>query len=286
MSADNRLIKIRDRIQQGLLIGLDVADGIADAFPGPAKALFGGIKVVIDLVDQFSRNKEDWKALKTKLQDITDTVAKALVGHDRDTVPKSLIENIQTMNKVLDGIRIEVEKAQQRKGLERALLLKRDKKVIQDLVGRLNDAITRLNFQEHIDHSLSLGQINSEREFARLKKALSTPTQITLGDSCLEGTREIFLSRIFTWVNDPTVTNILWLSASPGAGKTAVASTVVRKTGASRYFFRHTDSVSQNLLWFWRTVAGRDPEAATKCRRLGFTITIQEAYQVPFGGIL
>ncbi|KIJ26232.1 hypothetical protein M422DRAFT_192492, partial [Sphaerobolus stellatus SS14] len=93
-------------------------------------------------------------------------------------------------------------------------------------------------------------------EFAWLKEALNTPTQITLGDSCLEGTREILLPRIFTWVNDPTVTNILWLYASPGAGKTAVASTVVRKTGASRYFFRHTDSASQNLLWFWHTVAG------------------------------
>ncbi|KIJ24910.1 hypothetical protein M422DRAFT_194154, partial [Sphaerobolus stellatus SS14] len=89
-----------------------------------------------------------------------------------------------------------------------------------------------------------------------LKETLNTPTQITLGDSCLEGTREIILPRIFTWVDDPAVTNILWLSASPGAGKTAVGSTVVRKTGASRYFFRHTDSVSQNLLWFWRTVAG------------------------------
>ncbi|KIJ27467.1 hypothetical protein M422DRAFT_271383 [Sphaerobolus stellatus SS14] len=263
MSADNRLIKIRDGIQEGLLIGLDVADGIADAFPGPAKGIFGGIKVVVDLVDQFSRNKEDWKALKTKLQDITDTVAKALFGYDPDTVPKSLVENIQTMNKVLDGIQIEVEKAQQRKGWERALLLKQDKKVIQDLVGRLNDAITRLNFQEHIGHSLSLGQmelslrqLNSKQEFTWLRETLSTPTQITLGDSCLEGTREILLSRIFTWVNDPAATNILWLSASPGAGKTAVVSTIVRKTGASRYFFRHTGSASQNLLWFWRTVAG------------------------------
>ncbi|KIJ26237.1 hypothetical protein M422DRAFT_272724 [Sphaerobolus stellatus SS14] len=160
MSADNRLIRIRDGIQEGLLIGLDVADCIADAFPGPAKGIFGGIKVIIDLVDQFSRNMEDWKALKTKLQDMTDTVAKALFGYDPDTVPKSLVGNIQTMNKVLDGIQIEVEKAQQRKGWERALLLKRDKKVIQDLVSRLNDAIARLNFQEHIGHSLSLGQIN------------------------------------------------------------------------------------------------------------------------------
>ncbi|KIJ27451.1 hypothetical protein M422DRAFT_271360 [Sphaerobolus stellatus SS14] len=32
-----------------------------------------------------------------------------------------------------------------------------------------------------------------------------------------------------------------------GAGKTVVASTIVRRTGASRYFFRHTDAASQNL---------------------------------------
>ncbi|KIJ39268.1 hypothetical protein M422DRAFT_257873 [Sphaerobolus stellatus SS14] len=263
MSTDSRLMKIRDGIQEGLLIGLDIADGLADGFPGPAKALFVEIKIVLDLVDQFTRNKEDWESLRAKLQDITDTVAKAIFGYDPDTLPTSLLTNIGTMNKVLDGIQIEVEKAQQRKGWERVLLLKRDRKVIQDLIGRLHNAVTRLNFQEHISHTLSLHhltlsvhQINSKQELTWLKEALASPVQITLGDSCLEGTRESLISKILGWVNNPAAPNIFWLSASPGAGKTAIASTIVRKTGACRYFFRHTDSVSQNPLQFWHTVAG------------------------------
>ncbi|KIJ25996.1 hypothetical protein M422DRAFT_136909, partial [Sphaerobolus stellatus SS14] len=72
---------------------------------------------------------------------------------------------------------------------------------------------------------------------------------------CLNGTRESVLSEIYTWSEAVDESNIFWLSASPGAGKTAIASTVTRRMNTIRYFFRHTDPATQNPSMFWYTVA-------------------------------
>ena len=111
-----RLKNARKMIQGGARIGLDLAVGVSDAFPGPANATFVGIKAIVDLVDvcldlslfrsetnyacpdqQFKRNEGDWKELKVKLEEIADIFVRSLVGYEPNAVPNQLINNISTM---------------------------------------------------------------------------------------------------------------------------------------------------------------------------------------------
>jgi hypothetical protein len=68
------------------------------------------------------------------------------------------------------------------------------------------------------------------------------------GERCLEGTREDVITDIMDWAKDPNSTNLLWLNAMPGAGKTTVARTAVdRLTGhfpfVISFFFRRDNAV-------------------------------------------
>jgi hypothetical protein len=77
---------------------------------------------------------------------------------------------------------------------------------------------------------------------------------------CLEGTRQKILTTIYDWACDINAPNILWLSGSPGAGKSAIASTVVstlweRKCLGSRFFFKGGDATLGDPASLWRTVA-------------------------------
>lgn len=79
-------------------------------------------------------------------------------------------------------------------------------------------------------------------------------------DKCLKGTREKILTTIYEWTDDINAPNILWLSSSPGAGKSAIASTVVstlweRKCLGSRFFFKSGDATLGDPASLWRTVA-------------------------------
>ena len=54
------------------------------------------------------------------------------------------------------------------------------------------------------------------------------PAPRRAGATCLTETRKDILQQIHDWVTDSQARNILWLRGSPGAGKTAVASSLVQ----------------------------------------------------------
>jgi hypothetical protein len=73
---------------------------------------------------------------------------------------------------------------------------------------------------------------------------------------CLNGTREDIFSRIDEWMNDIDAPNILWLRGHPGAGKSAIASSLVerllesKRLGASFFFQRDNATITtSNALW-------------------------------------
>src|SRR5882724_1733642 len=75
---------------------------------------------------------------------------------------------------------------------------------------------------------------------------------------CLRGTRMDVLQKIHHWVADNQAPNILWLKGNPGAGKTAVASSLVSELGTnlgSRFYFKRDDAAVNNPIVLWRTVA-------------------------------
>jgi hypothetical protein len=75
---------------------------------------------------------------------------------------------------------------------------------------------------------------------------------------CMPGTRRSVVDAIFKWLDDTEAPNILWLSGSPGVGKSAVASTVselVTTRLVSSFFCRQNHTVLCDPAAIWRSVA-------------------------------
>jgi hypothetical protein len=76
----------------------------------------------------------------------------------------------------------------------------------------------------------------------------------------MEGTRKHLFRDIYTWLEDVHDSNVLWLTGIPGAGKSAVASSIVSrliKDGrfGSHFFFKQDDASLNNSTALWRTVS-------------------------------
>src|SRR3984957_8936451 len=78
---------------------------------------------------------------------------------------------------------------------------------------------------------------------------------------CMQGTRQWLIDRIHHWLNDQLApNNILWLSGSPGSGKSTIAFTLVSQLGemgllGSSFFFKRDDIALSDPTALWRTVA-------------------------------
>jgi hypothetical protein len=76
----------------------------------------------------------------------------------------------------------------------------------------------------------------------------------------MDGTRKLVFEEIAKWLGNTDEPNILWITGIPGAGKSALASSIVsrlrdeRRLGSS-FFFRRGDAVLSDPVALWRTVA-------------------------------
>jgi NACHT domain len=117
--------------------------------------------------------------------------------------------------------------------------------------------------------------LTEERALAALKPAIREGYEVP---RCMEGTRQSVFKQIDAWLDDMsalihkstqdilqcsrlgTTSNILWISGSPGAGKSAIASTLVsnltkRWRLGSSFFFKRGDATLSDPTALWRTVA-------------------------------
>jgi len=102
--------------------------------------------------------------------------------------------------------------------------------------------------------------VSAENE-GLLRKKLN-PVQRGTKEGCMEGTRLDILARIFEWVEDTNQPNVLWLSGSPGAGKSAIASTVVSQLLEKNSKDQH---VLSSAFWFKRGDASLGDPASLWC---------------------
>jgi hypothetical protein len=77
---------------------------------------------------------------------------------------------------------------------------------------------------------------------------------------CMPGTRQWMIDKIHDWMGNHHGPNILWLSGSPGAGKSAIASTLVstlQEAGqlGSSFFCKRDDIALSDPAACWRTIA-------------------------------
>jgi hypothetical protein len=76
----------------------------------------------------------------------------------------------------------------------------------------------------------------------------------------MRGTRKWLVDSIHCRLDDQLAPNILWLSGSPGSGRSTIASTLVSQLGemgwlGSSFFFKRGDIALSDLAILWRTVA-------------------------------
>jgi hypothetical protein len=77
---------------------------------------------------------------------------------------------------------------------------------------------------------------------------------------CTTGTRQWIVEKIHSWLGDQQAPNILWLSGSPGAGKSTIASTLVSNLASksqlgSEFFCKRGDVALSNPATLWPTIA-------------------------------
>ena len=77
---------------------------------------------------------------------------------------------------------------------------------------------------------------------------------------CMPGTREWLIDKINDWLGNHQAPNILLLTGSPGAGKSAIASTLVsnlQEAGllGSSFFYKRGDIAQGDPAACWRTIA-------------------------------
>jgi hypothetical protein len=80
----------------------------------------------------------------------------------------------------------------------------------------------------------------SEKILATLKPVEHVGYYIS---QCMKGTREDIFKKIDQWLDDIDAPNVLWLSSSPGTGKSTIASNLVSRLTrhgrlCSNFFFR------------------------------------------------
>jgi hypothetical protein len=76
----------------------------------------------------------------------------------------------------------------------------------------------------------------------------------------MQGTRTDVITTINRWIDDTNLPNIFWLKGSPGAGKSAIAATMVAQLRSthrlgSHFFFRTGHDSLSNPSQLWRTFA-------------------------------
>ncbi len=67
-----------------------------------------------------------------------------------------------------------------------------------------------------------------------LRKRLEPSNQSLLDDECLNGTRVRVLQQAKDWLEDTKKPNILWIYGAPGAGKSAIATTLAKQFSGER----------------------------------------------------
>ncbi|KIJ36165.1 hypothetical protein M422DRAFT_261492 [Sphaerobolus stellatus SS14] len=93
----------------------------------------------------------------------------------------------------------------------------------------------------------------------RLKSLIKGIEEDNLPNDCLTGTRQHIFDIVDNWCHDKkSKPNLLWISGSPGAGKSAIASSLVSQIGrenCARFFFKRDSAYFRDPSNVWKTIA-------------------------------
>ncbi|KLO15480.1 hypothetical protein SCHPADRAFT_263459 [Schizopora paradoxa] len=127
----------------------------------------------------------------------------------------------------------------------------------------------RLDFREAIlvDVLVKKGVMKDRDDVSLLQSRLKPSEQLDMDDGWLEGSRARVMSDVDTWLRSCDKPNVLWISGAPGAGKSAIASKIVRKKlldrssefcdthRCGRFFIKRGNTALDDPRTIWRSIA-------------------------------
>ncbi|PVG01142.1 WD40 repeat-like protein [Serendipita vermifera] len=150
-------------------------------------------------------------------------------------------------------------------GMMRAFVISAD----QSQINELRDRISR--FKEQFDRGVAVQTGITLEDLLNMTKSHHDDAVINqlrmhgLDDGsrkgrCMDGTCTDILEKFAKWMNDFDASNVLWIHGHPGAGKSAIAETLVQQLRESKrfgasFFFQRDKAKIMTPVALWRTVA-------------------------------
>ncbi|KAG8798546.1 hypothetical protein FRC20_007099 [Serendipita sp. 405] len=274
----NRHLEIIDAALLGAKVIKDASD--ASEVLAPLKATAGIVITILETARGVKTNKEDWatliKYLSSQIKDMQGILLRCPTPHST-----ALLLAVNSYEQKLQNILTKVRLVGTR-GLAEGILRQRtDKEEIIDLNRNAEiywaDFVRAISIQTHETvHRIERGvnrmrsgvnrdecSVDSIGDNSHIKELV--PLSSATGedhDICLHGTRTEVLDLIRQWVNDPSASQLWWLTDVAGAGKSTIAkhlSTEWKHQGrlAGCYFFNKNRPETTNKQGFCDTLAAQ-----------------------------
>ncbi|EDR00240.1 uncharacterized protein LACBIDRAFT_334343 [Laccaria bicolor S238N-H82] len=259
--------------------GLHTLEAVAasdDAFP-PLKLAVVKALDIIDIIKKFNSNRRAWAACSDNLTGKFEEIIQYTSQFHKHHVPSALQSWLEDLKGVSDI---------HQQSLRKFPSFTQDTEHIEKFEGKVNEIMS--SFHVLLWHGENFQTDSTQTaEQLRTKEASqdsATAAQVTVfaGAQDIQMNHSVIIAgqivhynnteelqdkinamieeskeNIKAWVNDLSMPNILWLSGSPGSGKTTIASTVVASFEhlSGQFFFHRDQTEFQNPDNLWRCLA-------------------------------
>ncbi|KLO11412.1 hypothetical protein SCHPADRAFT_998957 [Schizopora paradoxa] len=159
---------------------LEALDASADAFP-PLKSAAGGALHIAKLVKEFRSNKKNWASFAEFVQENVAVVTQALANHQIEISAQLFHDGLEKLNITLEGIRMEIEELRGLRPCKRVKVFLKDPERIEDMKGRLREAMTL--FQLKVDIQVSHDVSEILKELSKISQGVQNNAMILQGIS-------------------------------------------------------------------------------------------------------
>ncbi|KAF8313354.1 uncharacterized protein EI90DRAFT_3136697 [Cantharellus anzutake] len=283
MSLQRRAEALRQKIDDLLVVGgaiavpiLRVVNDTADWCP-PLKIATGSALSILDEVQGFKDNKNEWASFGQHIVDTVAEVILAIKSYDPSVEEaKPWVESIAKLDGALQKIKSEIErrlkKIEKRPTFINAWSYLRDPGRIDDLKKDFDNALISFQLRMSLIGGAKLAAMECRLWEDKILDRLRFP-HIAQDDStqaCLGGTRAKLTEHIMTWCHNTgeSENRLMLLTAVAGAGKTSITLTIAERCASEEgitlllhFFFKAGERSRPDFLFsgIARALAERDP---------------------------
>ncbi|KAF8885130.1 hypothetical protein BD779DRAFT_1646789, partial [Infundibulicybe gibba] len=241
---------------------------IGELTPLPAgpilRAIGGSATIIVSMVQQHLKNKKDAKNLISDIEKSVSIVCAEAKFLSPLTSPR-FHEAMNEFKLSLDRVRgsLEISQSPPQRTWDKLKRRFRSDSVRETLLEHAEEfRRLRENLQLSclMEVQCRVDALHESKFLADCLQPISHEVRnAARAEPCMEGTRIDVLDKISAWVKDPDAKNIFWINGGPGAGKSAVAASVVKMLQdahqlGSFYVFRHGHAKLADPIAVWCTI--------------------------------